>query len=236
MPELPEVETVARGVNKRVRGDRIVDVWLGSHKEPFKSPAAKMAKALEGRAILGVRRAGKHIVVELSLASSNLPNGSSRRDVAEAEPEAQWIVHLGMTGQLLITTPESPVAAHTHARLTLQSGRELRFVDAMVKRHGLENHEIGFDAKWIRDNVDRILWTLEEPPLAMPAFAQYREAVRCGGEQSGFDPAGIERGRVLPLGCTGFPDSRGAWHWRRRPARRRIGTGERPRGRTARTG
>jgi formamidopyrimidine-DNA glycosylase len=44
-------------------------------------------------------------------------------------PDAQWIVHLGMTGRLLVTTPEAPLAAHTHARLGLSSGRELRFVD-----------------------------------------------------------------------------------------------------------
>ncbi|HEY4944017.1 MAG TPA: asparagine synthase (glutamine-hydrolyzing) [Rhizomicrobium sp.] len=56
---------------------------------------------------------------------------------------------------------------------------ELSYVDAMVQRYGLENHEIGFDARWIDDNTDRILWTLEEPPLAMPAFAQYRVFELC---------------------------------------------------------
>ena len=47
----------------------------------------------------------------------------------EIDPEAQWIVHLGMTGRLLVTTPDAEVAPHTHARLRLKSGRELRFVD-----------------------------------------------------------------------------------------------------------
>ena len=51
---------------------------------------------------------------------------------------------------------------------------EMPFVDAMARRDGIENHETTFDAAWIADNADRILWTLEEPPLAMPAFAQYR--------------------------------------------------------------
>ena len=37
MPELPEVETIARGVHARVRGDRIVEVWFASHREPFKN-------------------------------------------------------------------------------------------------------------------------------------------------------------------------------------------------------
>jgi formamidopyrimidine-DNA glycosylase len=114
MPELPEVETVARGVHARVRGDRIVDVWLGSHREPFKTPRSKMARGLEGRIILGVHRVGKHIAFELGL---------------DKKPDAQWIVHLGMTGRLLVTAPADPVAPHTHARLTLKSGREIRFVD-----------------------------------------------------------------------------------------------------------
>jgi asparagine synthase (glutamine-hydrolysing) len=51
---------------------------------------------------------------------------------------------------------------------------EMPYVDAMTRRDGIENHETTFDAAWIVDNTDRILWTLEEPPLAMPAFAQYR--------------------------------------------------------------
>lgn len=148
MPELPEVETVAQGVDKRVRGDRIVDVWLGSHKEPFKTAPARMAKGLEGRTILGVRRVGKHIVVDLGTASSPADKSGDGKAGA-TNPDAQWIVHLGMTGRLLVTAPENPVAAHTHARLTLKSRREVRFVDP--RRFGrLEFRELkgggGFDA------------------------------------------------------------------------------------------
>ena len=123
MPELPEVETIARGVHARVKCDRIVEAWFGSHREPFKTPAAKQARGLEGRTILAVHRTGKHIVCELGSASE----GKTGR--GEGVPEAQWIVHLGMTGRLLVTTPDADVAPHTHARLRLQSGSELRFVD-----------------------------------------------------------------------------------------------------------
>ena len=56
---------------------------------------------------------------------------------------------------------------------------EMRFVDAMTRRDGIENHETTFDAPWIAANTDRILWTLEEPPLAMPAFAQFRLFEHC---------------------------------------------------------
>jgi formamidopyrimidine-DNA glycosylase len=116
MPELPEVETIARGVNERMRGDRIVDAWFGSHPQPFKTGPAELASGLEGRVILEVHRTGKHIVCELGEPGST-------------DATAQWIVHLGMTGRLLVTTPEGPVAPHTHARLTMASGREMRFVD-----------------------------------------------------------------------------------------------------------
>jgi asparagine synthase (glutamine-hydrolysing) len=51
---------------------------------------------------------------------------------------------------------------------------EMPYVDAMARRDGIENHETTLDASWVADNTDRILWALEEPPLAMPAFAQYR--------------------------------------------------------------
>ena len=119
MPELPEVETIARGVDERLRGDRITEVWFGSHSQPFKTAPAVQAAGLEGRVILGVHRVGKHIVCELGDANEGI----------DAAPNAQWIVHLGMTGRLLVTTPEGPVAPHTHARLTLESGKEMRFVD-----------------------------------------------------------------------------------------------------------
>jgi len=70
-------------------------------------------------------------------------------DEGGGQVSAQWIVHLGMTGRLLVTTPEGPVAKHTHARLSLESGREIRFVDA--RRFGrLELRELrnttGFSA------------------------------------------------------------------------------------------
>jgi formamidopyrimidine-DNA glycosylase len=141
MPELPEVETIARGVNERLRGDSIVEVWFSSHSQPFKTPPAQQASGLEGRTILEVHRVGKHIVCELGKRESK--KGAKSAGPA-GKPAAQWIVHLGMTGRLLVTTPEGPVAPHTHARLTLASGRELRFVDP--RRFGrLEFRELSRD-------------------------------------------------------------------------------------------
>src|SRR5438270_12396478 len=65
MPELPEVETIARGLASRVTGEVIDSVWLGQKKEPLKSPASAIAAALEQSRIAAIRRMGKHIVFDL---------------------------------------------------------------------------------------------------------------------------------------------------------------------------
>jgi formamidopyrimidine-DNA glycosylase len=122
MPELPEVETIARGLDKRVSGDVIESIWLGQKPEPLKSPAREIAAALEHSRISTVRRMGKHIVFDLE-------HNKSARPKKPGPTQAQWIVHLGMTGRLQICEPQSEVLKHTHAILKLASGRELRFVD-----------------------------------------------------------------------------------------------------------
>ncbi len=124
MPELPEVETIARGLAQNLTGDVIESVWLGSKPEPLKSPPAEIVSTLEQARISGVRRVGKHIVVDLSRGPSRRSPVASRQ-----KKQAQWIVHLGMTGRLLIAKPEHELPKHTHAILRLRSGRELRFVD-----------------------------------------------------------------------------------------------------------
>lgn len=127
MPELPEVETIASGVNARVRGKRIVSAWFGSKPEPLKSPAEVMAAALSGSRIDRVHRVGKHIVVDLTRAES----GEHPRAGEAAAPvwRGQWLVHLGMTGRLLVVAPDCPVPPHTHAIVQLDDGCEIRFVD-----------------------------------------------------------------------------------------------------------
>jgi formamidopyrimidine-DNA glycosylase len=155
MPELPEVETIARGVHERVRGDRIVQAWFSSYREPFKTPPGRQSKELEGRVILAVHRTGKHIVCELGIACS------SHLGECIEKPSAQWIVHLGMTGRLLVTTPDGPVAAHTHARLSLASGRELRFVDP--RRFGrLEFRDLGRSEGFTRTGEEPLTLGAEE--------------------------------------------------------------------------
>ena len=147
MPELPEVETIARGLAKRVVGDVIESVWLGSKPEPLKSSAQEIATTLEGARIQSVRRVGKHIVFDLErppTSAKTRTSKSARRTSRKKSPDnrqvraktpaepveiANWIVHLGMTGQLLVCPPDAELAKHTHAIAKLASGRELRFVD-----------------------------------------------------------------------------------------------------------
>jgi len=170
MPELPEVETIARGLATKVSGDVIESIWLGDKPEPLKSAASEIAATLEHSRIAGVRRVGKHIVFELQSGEQAFPSASSGRALhakgggsktvregsavgpprlssrAHAEGDrsvratqssprqsrhsnAQWIVHLGMTGRLQVCEPQSEILKHTHAILKLASGRELRFVD-----------------------------------------------------------------------------------------------------------
>src|ERR1017187_5644134 len=79
MPELPEVETIARGPPQRVTGDVVESVWLGQKKEPLKSPASDIAATLEHSRIAAVRRMGKHIVFDLEggAVGRTLPSTSS---------------------------------------------------------------------------------------------------------------------------------------------------------------
>jgi formamidopyrimidine-DNA glycosylase len=152
VPELPEVETIANGLAKRVTGEVIRAIWLGSKPEPLKSTPSEIAAALEFKRIIGVRRVGKHIVFDLRRTGAGqarkAPGGVRRKNKPMAtpgpSPDAQWVVHLGMTGRLLVSDPQEEVPKHTHAILTLASGRELRFVDP--RRFGRLSVAQGFKA------------------------------------------------------------------------------------------
>jgi formamidopyrimidine-DNA glycosylase len=139
MPELPEVETIARGLASRISGDVIESIWLGRKPEPLKSPARAIAATLENTRIAAVRRVGKHIVFDLENNVERAPSPAKTRaeksrsrekhQTQVATPQSHWIVHLGMTGRLQVCEPQSEILKHTHAILKLKSGRELRFVD-----------------------------------------------------------------------------------------------------------
>jgi len=110
MPELPEVETVARDLRGAVVGRRIEDVLL-SRSDIVRLPAPDALPALlRGQRILTVERRGKFLMLGL--------DGGD-----------ELVAHLGMTGHLVVCDGDLEPARHTHLRMRLDDGRELRFDD-----------------------------------------------------------------------------------------------------------
>jgi formamidopyrimidine-DNA glycosylase len=118
MPELPEVETVARGLQREVAGRKILSVTLG--KTDFIDDPEALERELPGRTILRVERYGKFLLLRLGAA----------QEVVKNEEQTALLVHLGMTGLLMPRAVNEPQAKHTHVVMRLDDGRELRYTDA----------------------------------------------------------------------------------------------------------
>jgi formamidopyrimidine-DNA glycosylase len=111
MPELPEVETTARGLRAYLLGRTIVDV--GSLDWPRMAPNATpeaLAAALVGRAVESVSRRGKYVILALS-------------------GDAYLVLHRKMSGNLVLRAADGPIAPHTHLTVNFDDGRRLDFVD-----------------------------------------------------------------------------------------------------------
>jgi formamidopyrimidine-DNA glycosylase len=125
MPELPEVETIVRGLRRPLVGRRIMVVRLG--KTDFMDDPAALERDVPGCRIEDVTRHGKFIVMRLS--------------PRHGESVAALLVHLGMTGHLAVARAEEPVVNHTHAFFALDDGRELRYTDSRrFGRMGIFGH------------------------------------------------------------------------------------------------
>src|SRR6184192_1622814 len=123
MPELPEVETVARGLHQTILGRRILSVALG--KTDFIDDPVALEQNLPGHRIDAVERYGKFMLLRLSEAAAT--NGNGGENTAK---QASLLVHLGMTGQMAPSPAEKPLEKHTHVCMLLDDGRELRYTDA----------------------------------------------------------------------------------------------------------
>lgn len=111
MPELPEVETIRQILEPQIKGSVITSVTV-NHPEVVAHPTAdEFCKAVMGQEISAMTRRGKFLILPLK-------NGS------------RLILHLRMTGCLLVTPPDYPIEKHTHIIMQLNSGMELRFSDA----------------------------------------------------------------------------------------------------------
>jgi formamidopyrimidine-DNA glycosylase len=118
MPELPEVETVVRGLRQSLPGRAVVEVRFG--KTDFVKGPAAIAEGLPGMRIADVTRMGKFICIGLEPVP------------AQGRPASRLylIVHLGMTGKLTVMPVAEAVKPHTHVFFLLDDGRELRYTDA----------------------------------------------------------------------------------------------------------
>ncbi len=111
MPELPEVETVVRGLREPLIGQHIVDMWYDWDKTIHSPAPAEFAARIQGQTIENIRRRAKYIICELE------------HDVL--------VVHLKMTGRLYVVPDDSEHDADkwVHFQLQLDNGTQLRFSD-----------------------------------------------------------------------------------------------------------
>lgn len=108
MPELPEVETVLRGLAPHLRGHRLTAAIVREARLRWPIPADLEARIV-GRRILDLRRRGKYLLLQL---------------------EAGWLIcHLGMSGNLRLLPADTPPRKHDHVDLRLDDGRILRYHD-----------------------------------------------------------------------------------------------------------
>lgn len=111
MPELPEVETTARGLRERIIGRTVVEV--GSLDWPRMAPNATLetlAEAAVGRTFESVTRRGKFVIAGLS-------------------GDVFLVLHRKMSGNLVLRTVDLPVVPHTHLTVELDDGWRIDFVD-----------------------------------------------------------------------------------------------------------
>jgi formamidopyrimidine-DNA glycosylase len=116
VPELPEVETVLRGLQRLVMGRRITNVDILKKGVIAGSPEA-FSQQVRARCIVGLRRKGKALAMRLSTDGEG--------------PPVYVLIRLGMTGQIVIASRDAPLLSHTHVRIGLDWGPdELRYRDS----------------------------------------------------------------------------------------------------------
>lgn len=110
MPELPEIETIKSVIEPQIKGLTIENITV-NRPEIISHPTADIfCKAIAGQNISSMERKGKFLIIHL-------------------KNESRIILHLRMTGCLLVTPPDFPLEKHTHIIMRLSNGMELRFSD-----------------------------------------------------------------------------------------------------------
>lgn len=116
MPELPEVETIRRGLNRALSGRVILKVRIAETRLRRKVDAQRLLRLAVGQTIEQTDRRAKYVLCRLA-------------------NDATLILHLGMSGRLLLCAESLPLEKHDHIQFRLDDGRELRFRDP--RRFGL---------------------------------------------------------------------------------------------------
>ncbi|HWD09278.1 MAG TPA: bifunctional DNA-formamidopyrimidine glycosylase/DNA-(apurinic or apyrimidinic site) lyase [Actinomycetota bacterium] len=121
MPELPEVEVIRGDLEKEVTGATIRSVAVAGTPNAMRvirphTDRRELEDVLGGTTIVALGRHGKHLVLHLG-------------------DDLALIVHLGMSGQLLVSPPGAPVTRHTHVVIDLDDGGQLRYVDPRTFGH-----------------------------------------------------------------------------------------------------
>jgi formamidopyrimidine-DNA glycosylase len=142
MPELPEVETIKNELMPHVIGRQVAGVTLGWEGIVKKPPLAEFCARLTGQVITGLRRRGKYLIFSL-------------------ESSQALIIHLKMTGSLLINHASDEPAKHIRAVLHLDNGGELRFRDPRK-----------FGAMWLVEDAESVVGKLGPEPLSENFTAQ----------------------------------------------------------------
>ncbi|HTY62277.1 MAG TPA: bifunctional DNA-formamidopyrimidine glycosylase/DNA-(apurinic or apyrimidinic site) lyase [Acidobacteriota bacterium] len=153
MPEMPEVETIARRLRKHIVGKRIACVRL-SGLELRKPLGRDFAAKLPGHKIRKILRRGKYIVLEL-------------------DPKAFWLIHLGMSGRVLYHVAPQVGGKHTHVIVRFSDATELEYRDPRrfglmafyevrrlslvpeVRSLGKEPLDAGFNGEWLESQLKK---------------------------------------------------------------------------------
>jgi formamidopyrimidine-DNA glycosylase len=137
MPELPEVETVRRDLEARIIGRRIVSCEISADAPRLVQlmTPGEFCRQLAGRAVAGLRRRGKYLIVDL--------------DDARA-----WVMHRRMSGNILYRRAADPADDYVRARFGLDDGHELRWADLRK-----------FGTMWLVEDATMVMEALGPEPL-----------------------------------------------------------------------
>lgn len=170
MPELPEVETVRRVIEPQIQGLTITKVTVRRPEVTAYPTADLFCNRLKNQTISHMKRRGKFLIIQL-------------------RSNDRIILHLRMTGCLLLTPADFPEEIHTHIIFYLSDGRELRFSDTRrfgrfwlleeaeddtysgISKLGIEPFDTGLTTEYLRSHLGKRKKTIKECLLEQTVIA-----------------------------------------------------------------